>query len=394
MNGQFTSPSPNDIPHEKSLDDSATLEIPSRCLIIISDVNEHPSMTTILHIADVHLRKDRPERMVALRRALSLAEDRDADLVTIGGDLFDRPTDVEAIRETLQSDLFADRPFEVLLIPGNHDIDAYRDDIYFGDSCTVVVDRPFDHLVAPDGDIRITGLPYHEFPVDELLLDLTDREPFDGPEALLFHGSLDAPIDVTSTGDEGTRRYFPVSESLLSALGFEYYLAGHYHSAHIVPFADGATFVYPGTPASTASGETGRRHAAFLDSDAGLSLVKLDTYHYVATSFTLVPGDEEGLLDDVAAWTVTHAHDAAEATVTVEGFTERKENDFIEALVETAEPATLKPAIRGVNNITQHHLYREFEAELAEMDWDEDTVEGVRRRTLEVMTDVATDGVI
>jgi DNA repair exonuclease len=160
--------------------------------------------TRILHTADVHLTPDAPERTEALAAVLELAEDEDVDVVTVGGDLFDAPEDVETLRADLRNDLFADRPFDVLLIPGNHDVEAYRGDVFFGDSCTVLTDDPFEHWTAPAGDVRITGLPYREEPDEELLLALQDREPFDGTEILLLHCSLEAPFDDYETGDEDT----------------------------------------------------------------------------------------------------------------------------------------------------------------------------------------------
>jgi DNA repair exonuclease SbcCD nuclease subunit len=50
-----------------------------------------------LHTADVHLHGERPARRDALEAVLSLAAERDVDVVTIGGDLFDRPDDVESL---------------------------------------------------------------------------------------------------------------------------------------------------------------------------------------------------------------------------------------------------------------------------------------------------------
>lgn len=350
-------------------------------------------MTTVLHTADVHLQAVDDERMAALRSVLQRAETDGADVVTIGGDLFDNPGDVERLRGPLRNDVFADRPFEILLIPGNHDVEAFRGDIFFGDVCTVVTGDSFSHWTAPTGDLRITALPYRSRPDDDLLLALQDRDPFDGPEALLLHCTLDAPVDA-ETGDEGARRYFPVSESLLAELGFEYYLAGHYHSSHRVPIGENSTFTYPGTPASTKTSETGRRHVSILDTDDGLSLAPIETFHYAHRRFTVVPGDEEAILEEIRSWVDTNAIERAETTVEVDGFVAMDEATFAAALEEATGPATVTDDTRGVAHVQSHPLYRAFEAELEETDWDEETRQAARQRTLEVFTHLSAGGEI
>lgn len=62
-------------------------------------------MIRVLHTSDVHLTLDAPERREALRDPLAKAEEEAFDVVTIGGDLFDRPEDVEALRSDLRNDL-------------------------------------------------------------------------------------------------------------------------------------------------------------------------------------------------------------------------------------------------------------------------------------------------
>lgn len=348
-------------------------------------------MTTVIHTADVHLSTTDDERIRALRTVLDRAEAEAADVVTIGGDLFDQPEDVERLRTDLRNDLFADQPFEILLIPGNHDIDAFRDDVFFGDSCTVMGTEPFEHWTAPGGDLRITGLPYRERADDELLLELQERTAFDGTEALLLHCSLDAPFD-THTGDEGTRRYFPVQESLLTELGFDFYLAGHYHTSHRVTFDDGSSFTYPGTPASTSSAETGQRHASILEIGDGLSLVPLETYHRVHRSVTVVPGQEASALSEIARWAESSAADADEAALHVEGYTERPEDEFDDELRSTAAPANVTNDTRGVAHVTGHPLFRAFEDELEAIDWEEETSQAVRQRTLAVFSQLGARG--
>ena len=351
-------------------------------------------MTRLLHTADVHLTPDDPERMEALRSLLNHAEREGIDIVIIGGDLFDQPENVEQLRTDLRNDLFSNRPFQIILIPGNHDIEAYRGDVFFGDSCTVITEEPFEHWTAPDGSLRITGLPYREHPDDDLLLSLQDREPFDGTEVLLLHCSLDAPFDDYETGDECAHRYFPVTEDLLTELEFNYYLAGHYHSPHQVSFSNGAEFTYPGTPASTSTSETGQRRVSVLDPDDGINFKTLDTFHYVSREFTATPGTEQELLGEVRAWAQQHITDSSKASVHVSGFVEMDEEAFYGELTTAASPAEVTDETRSVEHILSHPLYRSFEKELEETDWDDDTSAKVTQRTLEVFSQLTAQGEI
>ncbi|MCD2200157.1 metallophosphoesterase [Halobacterium sp. KA-4] len=351
-------------------------------------------MTRVLHTADVHLTPDAPERQEALKTLLRRAGTNDIDVVTIGGDLFDNPEDMEQLRTDLRNDLFSERSFEIVLIPGNHDVEAYRGDVFFGDACTVFTEEPFGHWTAPDGDMRITGLPYREQPDDELLLSLQDREQFEGTEVLLLHCSLNAPFDDYETGEEGTRRYFPVTEKLLAELGFDYYLAGHYHSPHKVSFSTGAEFTYSGTPASTSTSETGQRRVSILDPTDGIGFETLETHHYASRRFTAVPGDELSLLDDVREWSEQHAIECADASIHVDGFVEMGEEEFHEELTAAAEPATVTNETRSVDHVLSHPLFRSFEDEIEKTDWDDETRENVTNRTLEVFSQLSARGEI
>lgn len=349
-------------------------------------------MARVLHTADVHLQSPDGPRFDALAELLDVAETREVDAVTIGGDLFDDPATVEALRPRLRNDLFTDRPYEIILIPGNHDTQAFRGDIFFGEDCTVRTSEPFSHWESDDESLRITCLPYHDYLSDDLALALAEREPFDGQEALLLHCSLAAPVD-SHTGEEDAR-YFPVGEEFLAELGFEYYLAGHYHRPQKVTLPNDAVFTYPGTPASTTIAETGPRRISLLDTDDGVELLPLESFHYARESFQVRPGDVESVLDQVSEWVAGQPADTAEATVVVEGFVDVPEDEFASDLAAAAGDASVENNTLGVARVRAHPLFEDFEAELEaiENEWEPETVEGVRNRTLAVMADLVAEG--
>ncbi len=349
-------------------------------------------MARLLHTADLHLRPDSTRRREAITEVFETAANRDVDLVTIGGDVFDDPAAVEDLRPTLRNDLFADQPFEVLVIPGNHDAEAFRGDVFFGTACTVATETPFSHWTSPDGSLRVTALPYRDRPDDELLLALKDREPFDGVEALLFHGSLDVPFADRETGDEGAHRYFPISSGTLETLAFDYYLVGHYHGFHQVPIGEAATLVYPGTPVSTRRSETGPRRLVELDSETGVEVLPLSTFHYERETFTVTPGNEAAILDTIESWVDTHVDESTAASIVVDGFLEGDESAFDDALAERTPGIEVRNETRSVAHLRAHPLYTAFETELAATDWDDETTAAVRERTLAVMSHLSARG--
>ncbi|MFP4590676.1 MAG: exonuclease SbcCD subunit D [Halobacteriales archaeon] len=344
-------------------------------------------MTAIVHTADVHLREGAPERLEGLEAVLALAEERDARLVTIGGDLFDRPSDVEALRPTLRNELFTDRDVEVVVIPGNHDAEAFRGDTFFGDACTVVLTTPFEPLELADIDVRITAVPYTDADPEALLVALDDREPYDGTEALLIHCTLDVGLGFEASGAEDARRYLPVTPAELGELGFEYVLAGHHHDPREAQLPSG-TFVYPGTPASTRASETGRRRAVCLDLEAGPRFERLSTYHRVRRRFEVLPGAEDDLLARVEAWTAAAVDEYADATVAVEGFHELDEAAFNERLRASAGSADVEDNTRAVRHLRRSALFQAFEETLEARSWDDEVAAGVRARVLEAFTNV------
>ncbi len=349
-------------------------------------------MERVLHTADVHLRSNSPERRDALESVLEHAERNSFDVVTVGGDLFDAPEDVETLRPELRNDLFADRAIDIVLIPGNHDVEAYRGDEFFGDACTVLTTSPFEHWLAPSGDLRITGLPYRESADDALLLELQNRADFDGTEVLLVHCSLDVPFDDVDSGEGEGHHYFPLTEQILEALGFDYYLAGHYHGPHKLTLANGAEFTYPGTPASTSVTETGQRRVNTLLQGEGLGFESLDTFHYLRKAETVTPGTESTLLEKIEDWAASTVRESANASVRVDGFVQLEESTFHDRLTDAAAPATVENNTRSVAHLESHQLFAAFESELAETDWAEDTKTAVTRRTLEVFTQLSAQG--
>jgi exonuclease SbcD len=366
-------------------------------------------MARLVHTADVHLHPDAPERRDALAAVLERAEALDADAVTIGGDCFEDEVAAERLRPELRS-LFADRPFPVVLIPGNHDRDAFEGDAFFGPAVRPATAEPFEQLALAAADIRLTAVPYTPTLSDDRLVALRDREPFDGLDCLLVHCSLEAPgaTAEAGAGEEDATRYAPVTRSELAALEFDVVLAGHYHGANRValPNDDGpdGTFVYPGTPASVTRSETGPRSFAVVDDDATpiVQLDRLDAFHYDELSITVRPGGADDALATVSEHVERWDDREVDARIDVGGFVDRDETEFAAEVAEASGDVPHDNEVRSATPLLQHPIYREFDARLdaetaleaAEHDeYDPERLcEDARERVLAAMADLAADG--
>lgn len=346
-------------------------------------------MVRIVHTADVHLDPSAPERLDAFEVVLFEAKTRNADAVTIGGDLFDSELAAEEIRPTLRR-YCSEVDIPLLCIPGNHDSAAFDGNRFFGDGFTPLLEKPFCQRTI--GDLRITALPYTDRLDDNLLVALRERDPHDGPEALLFHCSLEAPI-AGESGDEGAIRYCPVRTATLVDLGFEYYLAGHYHSPHLTAIEHGQQFTYPGSPASITRGETGKRTIAILDTaeSPAVRLESIETFRYRKERIQVSPGAEESALGTVAEIAEAATEDTVAASVSVGGLIQWDEARFERALSPYDDALTIENTTRTVEDVTSHPLWESVTAHLETIDTAEQRAE-TERFILECMASTAAEG--
>lgn len=330
-----------------------------------------PRTMRVLHTADLHLRSDTPQSLEALDTILDTAERQDVDVLTIGGDMFDGPEHANELRPELRSK-FRDTSFEILVIPGNHDAEVFERDLEFGHRIEPLVDSPcHEHTV---GAWDIVGVPYTPSFSEELYQSLKDSGNDGRDSILLLHCTLDIGFGAVDVGAESSVDYCPVKQSTLAELGFEYVLAGHIHSRHQRrPLTDGGVFVYPGSPVSHSTSETGRRVACLVDTERpGLDFVPLDTFYHDRNRWTVRPGTENEVIAEIEEWVSERSSDDCELEVVVEGFTE-SEAGFADALDEAVGDVTVEEDYRGVDAVIEHPLYERFERRLADR---EDVLDG------------------
>ncbi len=321
----------------------------------------------IIHTADVHLSSEYPERLEAFKQILDICEE-EADYLVVSGDLFDANTDLEDLKTDLRP-LLSDNSFETLVIPGNHDKGAFREDDYLGDSVTVLNERPFQSFETED--YNIVGVPY----TDESFSDLSDKlsEGFvEGKDNVLL---LHCTLQGASGGFGEEEEYMPVRPDELVKTGFDYVLGGHIHSMAVRKKFQGTVFAYPGSPASVSSTETGPRYI-WKHGEEGLSTVELNSFHYISRDIEILPGEEEDVIDYLNS-SLSEASSQACALVNVSGFTERNVEEMMEKLTEAVEDQGLEirlndEGLESVSSIVDSELYTEFIERLDEKDTEDE----------------------
>lgn len=341
----------------------------------------------ILHTADIHLKSDDDRTIQALETVLDQAADEDVALVTVGGDLFDSTEDAEELRPKLR-DLFKDNPFDVIAIPGNHDQEVYKKNLRFGEDLEILVDKPV--TVRDLGEVEVVGVPFTSTLTEELYRELQGVGDPAKTQVALLHCTLDIGFLSNDVGvDEGT--YFPVSQATLSEFEFDYILGGHIHSTdREVPLDSGGKFIYPGSPVSHSTSETGKRNAVLIDTDEDrITSVELDTFYHDRYSETVVPGDESRLFEAIQQWVSSRAADDCELTIFVDGYVDRDEDEFYEDLKAAADPVEPKDETRTVSDVLNHPLYQRFNGKLEEQD-EVDDEDRVRTQVMDVLSRLLT----
>jgi len=227
---------------------------------------------TIVHAADVHLEtvfadvrgggRRRAALADAFARIVDLALIRHADVLTIGGDLF------EAVRAGPQTarliyEQFARFGRPVFVAPGNHDAYAAHS-LYARD------DKP--------ANVRVFGeAAWAAFPLAEGItlygFGHTPAEPgrpfararFDRPgvRLALVHGSDE---DRCPPGKRATA---PFTTAEIIASGATIALCGHYHGGYVVAEGGEPILAYPGSPEPIRFGESGAHGALVVTVAAG-----------------------------------------------------------------------------------------------------------------------------
>jgi DNA repair exonuclease SbcCD nuclease subunit len=346
----------------------------------------------IVHTADVHLREARGERWEALEAVVALAREQAADVLVVAGDLFDRDVDAQALRPRLRG-LFERFAGAVLVLPGNHDAAGFRKGDFFGGNVRVLAGQPEDV-----DDTRFVGLPFEELGLERTLERLHEAATqcrADAVNVLVYHGELlGVAAAAGAFGEEPGSDYMPVRLESFDGLGFDYVLAGHFHSAFRVLPCGATYFVYPGSPIAITRRETGRRRVSLVDTGTPPRPLDLDTPHFEPVRIRLEPEAETHPLERVKE-TLAGLHPSARALLEVSGFVDLAsialtEELFAGALARVASEfdAEVESKWRDVHDILDGELFRRCARKLEASDLDADDRVRVRDALIVALMEV------
>lgn len=344
----------------------------------------------ILHTSDLHLEEEKPETLNSLRIILEEAKKLKVDLVTLGGDTFDSGEDANILRSDLRK-LFSGNEFDILMIPGNHDQNAFSKGLYFGEDVKVATQSPFECFIYGNEDICIVAVPYVEELSTDLFEALREKSEESQDSILLVHCTLDIGYSSTDLGEEGGT-YFPVKLATLSKLNFDFVLAGHFHSNFQMRMLDnGGKFVYPGSPLSHNRKEVGNRYAAVVDTKKEeIQKLPLPTFYRDTLEKTVKPGRERSFIETAQDWIKKRAEDNCELKLIPRGHIKTDETTFkerLQSLKDDVKNANLEIShkYQSVKQVLTHPLYKRFKEKLMARE-DVAKKEDVQAKVIEAMS--------
>jgi len=336
----------------------------------------------IIHTSDIHLSFKKKQCLDALEGILDTAGKKKADLVIIGGDMFDSSQEADTLRPKLRK-LMSSLPFSILVIPGNHDMEAYSSDMNFGDSVQVANKHPFE--VLDFKDVRIAAVPYANQAFNELTVPLKESIDEGKLNILVIHCSLDiSHLGEDEYGDEKRQAYLPVNSKVLGDIGFDYVFAGHFHTRAVESrLSEKTLFFYPGSPASVTRKEKGRRSVVFLDTKKKpaerISLLDLDSFYYDDVRVEFMPKKEEEALKELEKILREYRGQKVEIDLTVGGFIASGEKDISERIKKIVKAAAAGDVAvntaeeyRDISSVLEDPLYAAFKKNLDDSGLDEE----------------------
>lgn len=230
----------------------------------------------IVHCADVHLETTFPDRGGGARRKaladafvriVDEALARHADVLTIGGDLY------ESERAGPQTARFLFEQFArfgkpVFVAPGNHDPHAPSSLLARGDlpeNVKIFNEAAWRAYPLAD-DVTLFG--FGHTPAEPGRPFANARFERDGVRLALVHGSDEHRCPP------GKRATAPFTKAEVEASGATLLLTGHYHGGYVEHVKKRPVFAYPGSPEPIKAGEGDVHGALFVTVDHGAVSVK------------------------------------------------------------------------------------------------------------------------
>ncbi len=348
----------------------------------------------ILHTADIHLKEENSERWDALCSITELGTNENIDVMVISGDLFDDNIEASKLKVRIR-DLFSKLQYRIFIIPGNHDEKSFQDGSFLGSNVEVILSS--EDIYEID-DITITGLPFEELKGKEIYQKLNRISGKLGPDKtniLLYHGELtDSFFSRNDFGNEGEYRYMPSKLEYYKNMNFNYILAGHFHTSfNAWEFDKKRYFVYPGSPISITSRETGKRRVNLFTTGTTPEEKILNTPHYKEITIKLDPFSD---MDPIK--TIDNELAKVETTATIllsvdgyinsrkHGIDETRLNEMIDKIRDERKNIIVKNfSATDWSRILEDEIYKSFLLKLNLKNLDDQKKENVKELFLKAM---------
>ncbi|MGM0441078.1 MAG: metallophosphoesterase family protein [Elusimicrobiota bacterium] len=352
----------------------------------------------IIHTSDLHIKEAGDERWKALKEILKISEERKAKVFVISGDLFDKDVSARKLKVKLRK-LFSDTPFQIIILPGNHDSSSFKPGLNFGSRVTLLTDFK-NPVVLENEKLRIWGLPFED--IDEVdIIDrlkiLKEKIPDDNfCNVLLYHGQLIAGgYRYNDFGKEGRKKYMPVKLSDFEGLKINYVLGGHYHTnfrKH--EYSEGEYFIYPGSPVPVTRKETGKRYVDFIKPGDQPKKIEVPGHYYKNVEITLDPEGESQVKQKIKT-TLEKISGNVKLILEVNGYitgekiTEVELEDFTRKQAKNqVDLVELKFRVDDIGEVLTDDLYRKFIKKLDEKNLPSQKKKKVKELVIKSMREV------
>ncbi len=355
----------------------------------------------IIHTADIHLKEYKDERWKALEKLVGFCEEKDIDFLLIAGDLFDANISGEILQNNLR-ELFSDLSFDIIFIPGNHDVTAIQEGDYFGDNLKIIEDikNPVNTKQA-----KIWGLPYSQNMTNEGILKklefVKENINNDKTNILLLHGELiDSFFSKEDYGEEEETRYMPVKIDDFKNIGLDYVLAGHFHTSYnVFKIGKNSFFIYPGSLVSITKKEVGKRRVNYinLNENSKPKPIKVNSFYYLYKKIEFYPYSEISPINKIKNELEKIDTDSG-LIMEIDGFfngekwdvTEEELVNFIKNQLYDKkikyDSSDLKFKFKEISYILESDIFQKFISLLNSKDYDEKKKENLKKIVIKAMT--------
>ena len=317
----------------------------------------------ILHTSDIHIREYDDESWKAFESLVKIGTKENIDVFVISGDFFDKKVSFVRLYAEIRL-LLNSVEYEFVIIPGNHDENAFAVDAFLGEKVKVIrqLTEPFEYK-----NVRFFGFPFTNITSGQLrnnlrkIKSLTDAHK---TNILLFHGELlDHSFSGSDFGDEESN-YMGLRLSFLSNLNIKYVLAGHFHTNfQAYEFDSDGYFVYPGSPVSITRKETGKRAVNIFEVGKVPSPYTIDTPYYEQVKISVYPDENQSQIIEKIKRKTEGFSKEAKILVSLAGYTQEGEEDFYKGIKNFEEEfrnIEIRNRVRGMKQLYEDELFMIF----------------------------------